>query len=366
MPKLVVAVLALAALSSEVADASAPQVTPSPSEAPVNLQIAKLADGIYQFTVTSDGYVEQLNSVAIVTERDVLVFDTTTRPSTARRIIVEIRRITPKPVRYIVNSHWHPDHWSGNEAFVSAFPGAEIIATEKERDFMLNMAALWPTQLPKNLADQEKSVAEQLASGKRSDGTPLTPQLRAQIQIELQQIRDMVSEQVKLNRVYPTLTYTDRLTFRHGGREFHFMSVTGDAAATTVLYLPKERILLTGDTVSYPLPYYTPPLSEHAKSLRHLAGLGATTIVPGHGPPFHDTSYMLLEAELFEAVLKQVQNALRAGAVTIDDVQARVNFDAFRDRFARGDAGIAERFPLFTAGMVRKAYIELRDNKEIR
>ena len=143
--------------------------------------------------------------------------------------------IAPKPVRYLVNSHWHPDHWSGNEAFVNAFPGAEIIATEKERDFMLNMAALWPTQLPKNLADQEKSVAEQLASGKRSDGTPLTPQLRAQIELELHQIRDMVSEQVKVNRVYPTLTYTDRLTFRHGGREFHFMSVTGDAAATTVL-----------------------------------------------------------------------------------------------------------------------------------
>jgi len=125
-------------------------------------------------------------------------------------------------------------------------------------------------------------------------------------------------------------------------------------------------VLLTGDTVSYPLPYYTPPLSEHAKSLRYLASLGAATIVPGHGPAFHDTSYMLLEADLFEEVLRQTQAALRAGAVTIDNVHARVNFDRFKDQFARGDDAIVEQFPLFTKGMVRKAYIELRDSKEIR
>ncbi len=359
-----VTVLLGAGFASGVPDAGARSPSPRSSEAPV--RTTKLADGIYQFTVGSDGYVEQLNSVAVVTDQDVLVFDTTTRPSTAKRIIAEIRRITPKPVRYVVNSHWHPDHWSGNEAFMSAFPGAEIIGTEKERDFMLNMAALWPTLLPKSLAEQEKSVAEQFAANKRPDGTPLTSELRAQIQLELQQIRDMVAEQLTVKRVYPTITYTDRMILRHGGREFDFISVTGDAAATTALYLPKERLLLTGDTVSYPLPYYTPPLSEHAKSLRALASLSATTIVPGHGPAFHDTAYMLLEAELFEDVLRQVQAVLRSGAVTIDDVQARVNFDKFKDRFSRGEATIAEQFPTFTKGMVRKAYIELRDNKEIR
>jgi hypothetical protein len=61
-----------------------------------------------------------------------------------------------------------------------------------------------------------------------------------------------------------------------------------------------------------------------------------------------------------------VQAVLRSGAVTIDEVQARVNFDDFKDRFSRGDATIAEQFPISTKGMVRKAFIELRDSKEIR
>jgi glyoxylase-like metal-dependent hydrolase (beta-lactamase superfamily II) len=334
--------------------------------APVEISRTELAPGIYQFTVASDGYVEQLNSIAIVNDSDVLVFDTTTRPSTARTILAEIRKITPKPVRFVANSHWHPDHWSGNEVFAAADPQLEIIATEKERDLMLNLSAFYPSYIPKGLAAQEKSVAEQFASNKRPDGSALTPELRKQIALELQQIRDMTAEQLKVHRTYPTLTYTDQLILRHGGREFRFRSVTGDAAGTTTLYLPKERILITGDAVSYPLPYYTPPLSEHAKSLRELAALNPAIVVPGHGPAFHDTGYMLLEAELFEDVLRQTQAALRNGAVSIDDVQAKVDLSAFRDRFAHGDADIARQFPTFVQGMVRKAYIELRDSKEIR
>ena len=345
--------------------AAAPTPTGAPM-APVAIGKTELAPGIFQFTVAADGYVEQLNSVAIVTDSDVVMFDTTTRPSTARTIIAEIRKITTKPVRFVVNSHWHPDHWSGNEAYAAAFPGLEIIATEKERDFMLNMTSLWAKYLPKSLDDQEKSVADQFASGKTTSGEQLTPELRQQITLELQQIRDMVGEQLKVHRTYPTLTYSDRMTMRHGGRELQFISVTGDAAGTTVLYLPKERILITGDTVSYPLPYYTPPLSEHAKSLRELARLNPAIVVPGHGPAFHDTAYMLLEAELFEEVLRQTQAALRNGAVSIDDVQANVDFSAFRDRFAKGDMDIARQFPAFVQGMVRKTYIELRDSKEIR
>lgn len=355
--------LALALFATGAASA---QPRASSAMAPVEISKTELAPGIFQFTVAADGYVEQLNSVAIVNDGDVLVFDTTTRPSTAQTILSEIRKITPKPVRVVVNSHWHPDHWSGNEVFANANPGLEIIATEKERDFMRNTAAMWPGYIRKALEGEEKAVADQIASGKTGEGAPITPQLRRQMELELQQVRDLSAEQDAVRRTYPTLTYTDRLTLRHGGREFQLISVTGDAAGTTILYLPKERILITGDTVSYPLPYYTPPLSEHAKSLRELARLNPAIVVPGHGPAFRDTSYMLLEADLFEDVLRQTRAALQAGAVTIDEVQARVDFTAFRDRFAKGDPDLARRFPLFAAGMVRKAYIELRDSKEIR
>src|SRR5947199_8413070 len=79
--------------------------------APVSIARTELAPGIFQFTVASDGYVEQLNSVAIVNDADVLLFDTTTRPSTADQIIAELRKTTAKPVRFVVNSHCPPYLW---------------------------------------------------------------------------------------------------------------------------------------------------------------------------------------------------------------------------------------------------------------
>ena len=72
----------------------------------------------------------------IVNDEDVTVFDSNTRPVTARMVIAEIRRITPKPVRTLVNSHWHMDHWSGNDEYVKAFPGLRIIASTETRDYM--------------------------------------------------------------------------------------------------------------------------------------------------------------------------------------------------------------------------------------
>src|ERR1043165_1695320 len=81
-----------------------------------------IADNIYQFMTMRDSYVRLLNSIVIVNENDVLVFDTNTRPSRPRLILSEIRKITDKPVRFVVNSHWHPDNWSGNEVYAKAFP----------------------------------------------------------------------------------------------------------------------------------------------------------------------------------------------------------------------------------------------------
>jgi cyclase len=60
----------------------------------------------------------------MVNKDDVLVVDTHLRPSWARNLIAEIRKITDKPVRYVVDTHWHPDHVQGNQAYLSALgPG---------------------------------------------------------------------------------------------------------------------------------------------------------------------------------------------------------------------------------------------------
>jgi cyclase len=68
----------------------------------------------------------------VINDEDVLVVDSSMLPSTARTIIGEIRKLTPKPVRYLVNTHWHDDHVFGNSVFREEWPALQIISLKTE------------------------------------------------------------------------------------------------------------------------------------------------------------------------------------------------------------------------------------------
>jgi cyclase len=336
----------------------------SGAENGVAVQKVQIADGVYQFITAPDGYVPNGNSVVIVNENDVLVFDTFTRPSTARTVLAEIRKITDKPVRYVVNSHHHPDHWSGNEIYAQAFPNLEIIATEESRQLMLNIAKAWPPLWKANLAKDQADLDKEISTGKESDGTQLTEEDRRRDEEDVRLERDFVAEGANVQRTYPTLTYGDTLTLYHGGREFRFMSVVGDAAGTTVLYLPKEKVLITGDVASYPIPYFTPPLSQHAKSLRKLAQIDADVIIPGHGPAWRDKNFLNLEADLFESIVNQVVKAEQQGLVTVDEIQNAVDVESFRLQFTHDDKALNAKFRRYVNRMIENASAEKRDGRK--
>jgi glyoxylase-like metal-dependent hydrolase (beta-lactamase superfamily II) len=350
--------------SSQVA-APAPAATQHVPGDGRDVRRTEIADGIYQFMTMRDSYVRQLNSVVVVNKEDVLVFDTNTRPSSARIILAEIRKMTSKPVRYVVNSHWHPDHWSGNEVYANAFPGIEIIATEQTLKFMQSSETLWPPRFDAELAKQRAALEQEIGSGKQADGTALTPEQRRRDEDDVRDYGSFVDEATHLRRVYPTLIYTDTLTLDRGGREFRFMSVTGDAEGTTVLYLPREKVLITGDVVSYPIPYITPPPGRHARTLRTLAQLDADVIIPGHGPAFRDKAFLNLEADLLEAVTREVHEALRTGAQTLAEVQKTVTAEQLRGKFTHNDADLDARFRDRVKTLVKLAIREARDGQDL-
>src|SRR6185369_4877488 len=92
----------------------------------------EIASGVYLFISPPYGEVGlDGNSVAIVSSDGVLVFDSNGTPAASALVLAEIRKITPQPVRYVVNSHWHWDHWYGTETYTTAFPDLRVIAHEK-------------------------------------------------------------------------------------------------------------------------------------------------------------------------------------------------------------------------------------------
>src|SRR5881296_1257125 len=100
--------------------------------------IKPVADGIYA-AIAKPAYKVNCNAVIILLDDGVLVVDTHSKPSAARALIEQIKKLTPKPVKYVVNTHFHWDHYQGNEAYPSSWPaGVEIISSEATRENIVN------------------------------------------------------------------------------------------------------------------------------------------------------------------------------------------------------------------------------------
>jgi glyoxylase-like metal-dependent hydrolase (beta-lactamase superfamily II) len=308
-----------------------------------------------------------------VNDHDVVVFDSCTRAITARAIIAEIHKLTPKPVRILINSHWHQDHWSGNNEYAKAFPGLRIIATAETRAFMSRMGAEFFVAETDSFGGTKmrEDLARAIETGKLDDGTVLTPELRARREASVARMNEFEAAIRSLPHVLPNLTYSTELTFWSGSREFRLMSMTGDAKGSTVLLLPKERILVTGDVLVSPEDGEGPPpwttnsaVTSWLDSLRRLEALDAIVIVPGQGPAMHDKSYLRRTIALISAVIDQVHAALAQGTVKLKDVQAAIHVDDLARSFTPGKP-LSEDYPLMLQFLVKKALAESLDGADV-
>jgi cyclase len=330
-----------------------------------------LAEGVYLLRASTElDRWTATNVVVIVNEHDVTVFDSFTRPATARMAIAEIRALTDKPVRTLINSHWHMDHWSGNDEFRKAFPGLQIIATAATRQYMTRMGSSFlidgtRTGLSRSRGELEAAIK----TGRSGDGTALTDDLRRQREREIEETARFVEEISGVPRVLPDTAFHDELTFWRGAREFRLFSMTGDATGSAVLYLPGEKILVTGDVfVSPPDGQGPPPWTTNSyairpwlASLRRLETFDASVIVPGQGPAMRDKTYLNLTIQLFAGIIGQVQSALERGIYRADDVLPTINVDAIGRQYPQGRTGPNTPFERVVTTLVRKTLQESLD-----
>jgi len=96
----------------------------------------RVADGVH-VAVAAPAYKVNSNTAIIESDDGAVIVDTHSKPSAARVIVERLRDVTAKPVRYVVNTHFHWDHWHGNEVYPAAYPGAEIITNQLTRETMV-------------------------------------------------------------------------------------------------------------------------------------------------------------------------------------------------------------------------------------
>jgi cyclase len=318
-------------------------------------KVTRLADGVYEIQHEPNG-----NTTVIIGDRQVFVVDTCLLPSAARADIAQIRQWTNKPVSFVLNTHFHNDHNFGNRIYMDAFPALTIIAhveTKKDMDMFG----------PGSLRREEKTkadIAQMLTSGKGPDGQPLGEDDKQQLQAALATQDAVIADLRNVSFQSATLSFDHDFSIDLGSREVQIKFLgRGNTTGDAVLYLPRDKIAITGDLVVYPIPYFYDGYPvEWIQTLQNLAALDAQMIVPGHGPVMYDKTHIYLVRDLIRSAVDQMNQQLRqtgpALSQTLDDVKGGVDLSAFRQRFAGVDSELGAAFDHETSRLVRLVFEE--------
>lgn len=301
----------------------------------------ELAAGVVLFQTPSYGDVGlDGNSIAILSRNGVLVFDTNGTPAAAAAVLAEIRALTDRPVRWIVTSHWHWDHWYGTEIYQQAFPDVRIVAHEKTRELMMGPALEFnrpglEVQLPGYLKMLEQGAAT-------------NPALKA----TLDEDRFFLEQKTRVHHTFPNVTFTNRLNIELGERHIDVLhyerAVTpGDA----FVYLPHEKILLLGDLIVNPITFALSGYpTEWLRTLERIDRLDFTTMVTGHGAPLRDRTLLHATMDVFRALLREGKTA-KAKGLTADQAKESI-FPSLRETMVKITGDDASRNTAFKQQLV--------------
>jgi glyoxylase-like metal-dependent hydrolase (beta-lactamase superfamily II) len=273
------------------------------------------------------------NSSFIVNDNDVIVVDDHVSPAAAWALVEEIKTVTNKPVTTVINTHFHFDHAHGNQIFD---PSVQIIGHELTRRMLLNNSIGMP--LYRNyltgLPGQIDTLKTRIAAEK-------DPAARAKLQTQLQVTENNLASQKELKPTPPNITLTTQMTLHRGTREIQIRFLgRGHTAGDVVVYLPNEKVIMTGDFLTSGLSNMSDSYpSEWVASLDALKMLDFDTVLPGHGEAFTDKA----KIDYFQAYLRDVWSEvsrLKREGASAEEAARRADLTKHKDRLPIQGPGV--------------------------
>jgi glyoxylase-like metal-dependent hydrolase (beta-lactamase superfamily II) len=321
-------------------------------------QSEDVADGIRVFRETRRNPVPSGNIVAVTGDDAVLVFDAGNHPAVTKRIVADIRKMTHKPVRWLVDSHWHDDHWVGNAEFAAAFPGVQVIAHPFTATMMETRRGEFSgAPCRKEMQDAVAPYQQRLAAGRDADGTPLSDEVRARLLAFVDNAQARIAECDSLRFRGVDLAFDHELEVRLGKRVVRLLHLgRGNTAGDVVAYVADAKVLLAGDVVVEPIPYATQAyIGDWSKVLAQIEAMDAVAIVPGHGKVLRGKRYVRELRELFASLDAQVRAAYGSGK-PLEQVRKAVDVSASRTAICGDDARLQAAFDYMLDSALQRAY----------
>jgi imidazolonepropionase-like amidohydrolase/glyoxylase-like metal-dependent hydrolase (beta-lactamase superfamily II) len=341
-------------------------VATSPANSPPNVELVKLADGVYAAIRKEPlGLAVNSNSLIVVGDREVLVVDAQFTREATLETLAAIRSVTLLPVRYVVNTHWHDDHVAGNQVYRDSFPGAQFVVHANTRADLATIGAQnragTQTGAPA-LADRfDRLLAMELGV----DSTPLSEKERESVTSALRIMRRYLAELPTFRETLEGPSVQERMRLRLGRHDvdirwFGRANTRGDL----VVHLPRERIVATGDVLVAPIPFaFNSYPDDWTSALDSVSALAPRTLVPGHGPVMRDLTYL----RRVKSMLGEVYARAAAAALTRDSLSATlraIRMDEQRRAMTGGEKWMDYMFDqFFLRPAITSAYQQARASR---
>ena len=232
----------------------------------------KLSEHAYAYTAEGDP-----NTGIIIGDDAVLVADTQATPAMAADVIRRIREVTDKPIKYVVLTHYHAVRVLG----ASAYQPQQILASQDTYDLIV-----------------ERGEADKVSEIGRF------PRLFRNV------------DTVPPGLTWPTMTFTGKMTLWLGKLEVQLLQLgRGHTKGDTVVWLPQDRVLLSGDLVEFDATPYAGDayFKDWPQTLENVAKLGAVALVPGRGPALIGQAQVAAGLEATAGFIADVRDSVAAG-----------------------------------------------------
>ena len=292
-------------------------------------EFEEVVPGIYHARGTGSLAVGSHGAV-IVNEDDVLLVESHISPAAAHAVVNEIEALTDKPVRYVVNTHFHFDHAHGNQIYP---PDVHVIGHEVTREMLVNGGSMGRSYqtflggLPAQIAALEERIEgiEDEEERTEAEGT-------------LAYMKNYQAGQEATVPTGPNTTLSERMTLFRGDREIRLLFFgRGHTGGDVVVHLPAERVIVTGDLLVPGLPFMGDGyLDEWVETLEHLKGLEFDWVLPGHGSPFQDRERITYLQDYMRDLQAQAV-ALHAEGVSFEEAAAQIDMTDHAERYPQID-----------------------------
>jgi len=308
--------------------------------------IKPVADGVYA-AIAKPAYKVNCNAAIILFGDAVLVVDTHSKPSAARALIEQIKKLTDKPVRYVVNTHFHWDHYQGNQAYPSSWPaGVEIISSEATR---ANIEQRGIPRVKHEIVTMPQEIEKLKSDLDKASDVGQKEQLRANLLQAEAYLAELKSMQVTL----PSVTFDHSLILHRPSKTVEVLWL-GNAHTNgdVFVYLPREKVLVTGDALHGWTPYMGDSYPfDWIQTLDAAEKLDFDQVIGGHGNVMRGKERFDLWKHYFRDLLDEAAQAYARGA-SLEDAEKGVSktlIAKYSDKFDPG-------FPKSVIGNIAKAY----------